>query len=353
LNHLKITSWNIEWLDKLIKPTLTADEKKRRDAIVNEITQLDADVMLILEGPQGEAKMKQVCKTLFNDKYQLVTHPEGDAGYDIQGEQWIWWLIRTGLFAGGNSLPFGEGRGGAASLLPVKTWYDYTGAKTWKVYYWGSAEGQEHSHYRTPQVLVLNYNGIRIELIGVHLKSKFVNGGETMWKKGGAQKQQYIIEALKARIKMATEASNIRDYITKRFAQTENPAIFVMGDFNDGPGKEYFEKQYLFFDLINNIQGSIFEADKFLNHALFDYAENLRWSTRFKDFVDPLADDHQLIDHILFTQGLVSWKLPVCIEPHAGKVEHEIHDLVNSTLPTRLKTSDHKPVSVMLSAKFQ
>jgi endonuclease/exonuclease/phosphatase family metal-dependent hydrolase len=150
---------------------------------------------------------------------------------------------------------------------------------------------------------------------------------------------------------LTTEANQIRSYIDTKFKQLENPAIFVLGDMNDGPGKEYFESMYLHFDLINNIQGDIFKASQFLNHGLFDYSENLRWSYQVKDFVTN-KDEKILIDHILFTQALVNWKLPlVCVEPNAGKVEHEIHDLINSRLNKNQKTSDHKPVSLEISYK--
>jgi hypothetical protein len=51
----------------------------------------------------------------------------------------------------------------------------------------------------------------------------------------------------------------------------------------------------------------------------------------------------------LFIQGLVDGSLPWKIEAHAGKVEQEVHDLINATLPAEAKTSDHKPVSVMVT----
>jgi len=74
-----------------------------------------------------------------------------------------------------------------------------------------------------------------------------------------------VREALKARIKLATEATNVRAYVDAKFGQVANPAIFVMGDLNDGPGEEYFEEQFLFFDLVSNVQVDIFSASRFLN----------------------------------------------------------------------------------------
>jgi endonuclease/exonuclease/phosphatase family metal-dependent hydrolase len=152
---------------------------------------------------------------------------------------------------------------------------------------------------------------------------------------------------------MASETINVRAYIDSKYGENPNanPAVFVMGDLNDGPGKEYLEEHFLFFDLVSNLQGDVFWARRFLNHALFDFPGDLRWSVRFKDFVQPERDPHILLDHILFTQGLVNGSLPWKIEPRAGKVEHEVHDVINATLRVDAKTSDHKPVSVEVTTQ--
>lgn len=335
MQKIKITSWNIEHLERLLDATSTS-HLKRKQAIQSELNAIDPDVLCLLEGPDGEQNIDRVAAEILNGQYVPVKLPDGN--YQQKGQQWIWFLVKPQWAA-------------VSSLLSPDIWQSYTGGPTWNVNYWGNFETETHRHYRHPQVLVMDINGQRVECIGLHLKSKFVNSGQSNWNAGGQQREQFILEALKARIKMTTEATNVRSYIDKKFEQLENPAIFVMGDFNDGPGKEFFENQYLFFDLISNIQGSIFEADRFLNHALFDYPDNLRWSVHFKDFVDPARDPHILLDHIMFTQALVNWKLDICVEPHAGLIEHEIHDETNAVLTSTQKTSDHKPVSVTLSVK--
>lgn len=335
MGSIKIASWNVEHLDKLVKPNLGSVAKKRRDAIVREINDMAADILCIVEGPKGETAADKISAVLLNGEWLPVKAADG--AYATLGTQWIWFFVRKNLVD-------------KASLLPVSIWDAYS-SKEWSVNYWGEATADTHKHYRHPQVLVLDWNGFRIEFIGLHCKSKFVNNGRQMWNKGGAERQKFIDEALKARVKMTTEVSNVRAYIDARFNQTEKPAIFVMGDFNDGPGKEYFENQYLFFDLVSNIQGDIFQAHKYLNHGLFDYSNHLRWTVDFKDFVDPGRDPHILLDHIFFTQGLVDGSLPWHVPGHTGKVEHEIHDLINSTLPASAKTSDHKPVSLVVNTQ--
>jgi hypothetical protein len=46
---------------------------------------------------------------------------------------------------------------------------------------------------------------------------------------------------------------------------------------------------------------------------------------------------------------LVKGSLPWHIESNAGLVEHEIHDRINAILPNNSHTSDHKPVSVLVT----
>jgi endonuclease/exonuclease/phosphatase family metal-dependent hydrolase len=343
MDTLKIVSWNVAHLERLVKTNLTKNQQRRQKAIIQEITELSPDILCLLEGPQGEANINLVCNDLLGGEWVPVKAEHGE--YSITGDQWIWFLVRKNL-------------AGQASLQSYEIWDALVG-RSWKVHYWGNFEETTHRHYRHPQVLVFDHKGFRVEFIGLHLKSKFINGGESMWNQvdvpasGISPRQDFINSALKARIKLATEASNVRAYIDTRFNQVENPPIILMGDFNDGPGKEYFEEKFLFFDLLSNIQGDVFTATKFLNHALFDFPDHLRWSVYFEDFIReeglPRRDPHILLDHILFTQGLVNGSLPWKIDAHAGKIEHEIHDLINATLPGSAKTSDHKPISIKVS----
>lgn len=333
--QLKITSWNVEHMDRLFDPPgseTTAQRNRRRlDALVREIREIDPDVLCVLEGPKGEGRIDQFCQAELGGDYAAVKAADGD--YGIQGDQWIWFLVKQALAP-------------AASLLPTSTWDEFAGS-SWAVHYWGSFEESRYRHYRHPQTLVLEVAGTRIEAIGLHLKSKFVRSGKSDWNAGGERRQRFIQEAIKARIKLTTQATNVRAYIDRKFEQTPDPGIFVLGDLNDGPGKEFFEERYLFFDLLSNIQGDVFFAQRFLNHALFDFDDHLRWSVTFDDFIDPERDPHILLDHILFTQPLVDGSLPVQLNEHAGLVEHEIHELINAGQPGYAHTSDHHPVSVV------
>jgi hypothetical protein len=330
---LKLTAWNIEHFQRLCVGAPTTAKAKRRAAVAQEIRALAPTILCMLEGPRDVAMIKEFAAADLGGDYAVVEAADGD--YDTRGEQWIWFLVQRDLRD-------------AVSLLPINTWQQFAG-KTWTVHYWGSQEVEQHRHYRHPQTLVLTWGDQRVEFIGLHLKSKFINRGQQLWQAGGAQQATFVAEAIKARIKLATEAANVRRYLDAKFGQVEKPAICVLGDLNDGPGKEYFEDQYLFFDLVSTLQGEVFFARKFLDHALFDWPEHLRWSVRFDDFVESVHDRPILLDHIMYTQGLADGDLPVMVKPGSGRVEHEIHALINAPLPAAAHSSDHRPVSVELS----
>jgi hypothetical protein len=337
MGTLKVTSWNGEWLDKLLEPASTPSAQGQKDerlvAIADEVRRIAPDILCLMEGPNDETEIGAFAQDTLGGEWSAVKSPDGV--YGMKGRQWTWFLVRAQLAP-------------LASILPIGTW-DALAGSSWDVHYWGVHEREKHRHYRHPQVLVLDWHGQRVEFIGLHLKSKFISAGKTKWNAGGETREEFVEDAIKARIKLATEASNVRAYIDSKFEQVANPALFVMGDLNDGPGKEYFEDQYLFFDLLSNIQGDVFFARRFLNHALFDAPEHLRWTVDFQDFVQPERDRHILLDHILFTQGLVDGSLSLQINEHAGLVEHEIHELVNAGKPSYARTSDHRPVSVVVT----
>jgi len=332
MEQLKLACWNVEWMDKLW-PNLVRSKfhVDRRKYVAEEIRLIDADVMCIIEGPANPVDMASYVEE-YLPEYQLISRPDGE-DWGLEGRQWIYFITKPGVVEN-------------VSLMPVVEWYEKA-PKSWPVHYWGELKENKHDHYRLPQVLRFLWKGQELEIVGAHLKSKInfnspFEPGSNIWKKS------FVTEALKARIKLATEATNIRSYLSARFEEEPNPAIFLMGDLNDGPGKERIEREFMFFDLLSVLQGDVYFSKKFLNHALFDYSQNLRWSTYFKDKTDPNRNPHILLDHILFTQSLVNSSLPIQVQPGAGKVEHAYHNRVNAGLSSKKQTSDHRPVSVIL-----
>lgn len=376
----KLTSWNVEWLVDSFgvvsgrfeenskgfagrRPSM-ADARAKLDALRLEILEMDADILFLVEGVPGAEAMQEFVDTYLKE-YRLIRHPgTDDRAYGTEGHQWMWFLVKPALADGRN-----------VHLLDLSVWKSYTqdasfGSHSNGKWFFSAPSLDEesetvganirhkHDHYRHPQVLVMTYEGRRVEIVGCHFKSKHI-GENVPTRKASESNEVYfarpdvtwfMAKAHVARAKLTTEASDVRYYIDKRFAQEEIPIIFVIGDLNDGPGKELLEREYLLHDLIGVLQGDVFFARKFLNHALFDYPQDLRWTARFEDKLDPTRAPTILLDHITFTEALSRRGLgPLIVQPRSGVVEHEIHDRINATLPEKAKTSDHAPVSLLVS----
>jgi hypothetical protein len=370
---LKLTTWNVEHLERLISQVDDSPSPRLR-AVVEEIGDIDPDVLCLVEAPGSLPDLRAwvASDQGLGGRYRVPVIPGTDEllaqdppnpraalkdlyamqGTDNTGNQWIWFLVREGLFQDAN-----------ATLLDPRVWRDLTGQTTWPVHHWGTVKAKSHRHWRHPQTLLLSIDGFDLEIIGLHLKSKI--NRKKAFDQAGKLRDEYVKEAHRARANLTTEAYNVRRYIDGRFRQEPAPRIFVCGDMNDGPGRDYFEREYLYFDLVSNIQGDVFFARRFLNHALFDFDDRLRWSTSFPDKIEVWARKqpdapalperpidrakHQLLDHILFTQAFVGENARPRVPSHAGLVEHTIHQRINATLTRANETSDHVPVSVTMN----
>lgn len=379
---MKVTAWNAEWLDthwgvvsgqyepgQRLFPHKAPDRPEaqaRIDAVSGFLTALDPDILFLCEGPKGQPQMEAFLAQVMPG-HRLVTRP-GGASYETGGRQWQWFAVRTALAERINP-----------RLVPIDTWRAFAAAQsdsidadgTWRVSAprnrdFGDVENVPvamritHQFFREPQVLRFDFGGGSHEIIGAHLKSKFT--GSSLPKRRADESfddylerskavREFTAKATEARIKLSSEATFIRAYIDHRFGQEADPSILVVGDLNDGPGKEVMEREYLLHDLISNLQGEVFFAQRYLNHALFDQPGHLRWSARFKDPIDPSRDDHILLDHILFTQAMTrGGTSPLFVQPRAGYVEHLKFEEAEAEYG-RGMLSDHRPVSITLTPR--
>jgi hypothetical protein len=90
---VKITSWNVAHLDRLVKEDLSDFERRRWDAVVREVRELSPDVLCILEGPKGEEAIDRVSNDLLGGEWVAVKAADGQ--YKTLGTQWIWFLVRA------------------------------------------------------------------------------------------------------------------------------------------------------------------------------------------------------------------------------------------------------------------
>ena len=342
---LKITSWNVEHSAGLIGENLDSVRLDRRRRVVQTLRAIDPDILCLLEAPKGEGDIQSFSQDVLEGEWLpvMLRGADDDLGardreYAISGRQWIWFLVKPDLLPN-------------CRLQSPEVWQSFTGHSRWKVHYWGDVKPTWHDHYRHPQVLIMDLgDGNEIEFIGQHMKSK-INRNPIERDPEGNIVGDYLETALKARVKLATEARDIRAYIDARFNQVAKPGIIVLGDANDGVGQDYFERKYLFFDLISNLQGQVLKAERFFNHALFDFPEHLRWTAKYRDAVlgIPASQNPLLIDHILMSQPLVAGDLSLVAQAGAGLVEHQAFDRANAGASSKRLTSDHRPISLVLT----
>lgn len=406
---LRIATWNIGWFGQLLKGytrTIPKESKKvkgaaalalqrlQREKIAEEIVRINPDVLCIQEGPStGNVHLLETfCLEDLEGRWTVIKRPNGEP-WHIRGSQGIFFIVKTSKLDSWQP-----------KLLPQTAWFEATEfesrvdinqpgsgehKKSWPIIHplfkpgnietlddpelgdedegevQALLEDKEHNHYRHPQVLILTIGDKRVDIIGCHFKSKF--GGRDYREAGLLREKQTITKAerdlikkveqtaVESRIKLTTEITNTRYYIDNRFRNEPNPVIFICGDFNDGVGKEVFERKYLFHDTISNIQGDVIFSSRFLNHSLFDYSqvggEDHRWSARFVDVWDKGRKPEILLDHILFTQSVCGEdaldKTGIRVPSHSGKVEHAIHNAVNAIFEVESDfTSDHRPITL-------
>jgi endonuclease/exonuclease/phosphatase family metal-dependent hydrolase len=187
--------------------------------------------------------------------------------------------------------------------------------------------------------------------VTLHAKSKFVRGGESMWR-DPARRLDFVKAALEARRRISAEAMRVREYLNACFAQDEAAAVVVAGDLNDGPGTDYFERHYLTHNVAGMIAGSAFAPRRMLRHAFIDVMEKERnYTAIFDDFIDDIRDRKILLDHILVSPSLY-WGADDAIAAR-GTIEHDVFEAgidADARAHSRQRMpSDHRPQSVTLA----
>src|SRR5262245_31531485 len=113
---------------------------------------------------------------------------------------------------------------------------------------------------RKPLVVDIQAGANRMQLIVMHTKSNFVNQGQSLWE-DPARRQEYVVAALKARRRNATEGMRARKYMDEQIVADSTARMMVLGDLNDGPGLDYFEENYLAHNVTDILVGSAFDPE--------------------------------------------------------------------------------------------
>lgn len=338
---MRILNWNIEWMNDWFvgggsvafrqdNPrrgiTDVADLCKR---VAGVVISLDPDVLTIEEGPSDIREMVLFVTTFLADG-------QGNALFEVFGgidgrAQKVYTLIKKG------------GRFKNAAL-PVD---DLTLAleEPWEVDIDGDHQLEGYEFTRLPLVVGGTIGGedLRLRIVTLHTKSKYVHNGEALWN-DPITRGQYVIAALKNRRRISSEAMRVRKYLDDLMRQDSNALIVVTGDFNDGPGIDYFETRYLTHNVTDILLGSTYYPSLLFGHAFLErIPTHQRYTAVFDDFIDDIQGRHLLLDHILVSPALSS-------RIQDAGIAHQAYDagIDHSASGRQKRASDHRPVYVDL-----
>lgn len=330
---LRICSYNIEWFNRLFNADNTLkssqSDQERLTAIKNVLTRIEPDLVGIVEAPNTTVDRRQSTVTKLENfaQYAGLRVKKAMTGYISGGFQEIAVLYDS------DKLTVNHDPGGDANIkknppFDGDFYFDTDDDRIQEVY----------KHYRPPLEahVRVNQTGAEFNIIVAHPKSKGIFDSMDMlhWER----------ESTRNRLKLYAECEWIRRRVDEWLKG--NKHVVVMGDFNDGPGMDFYELKYG-RSAVEIIMGDIFEPDKILRN----YAGKPKWtsdgwkpaSARYKD---RMTEDNVdvLIDHIMVSSGLAV----MGNSPH--KIWNPYEDNDAKTFRNDLKkASDHFPVTLDLN----
>ena len=326
---LRICSYNIEWFNHLFEANNSLktgpDEQKRLNAIKNVLQKIKPDFLGIVEAPNTTADGKQ------STIKKLETFAQ-DAG--LSARKAVTGFISAGtqeiaVLYDPDKLTVKHDPGGKAKTkknppFDGDFYYDTDDDRIKEVY----------KHYRPPlEVSVtVGQDGKEFSVIVAHPKSKGIFDSMDMlhWERSSKRN----------RLKLYAECEWIRRRVDEWLDDSRH--VVVMGDFNDGPGMDFYEFKHG-RSAIELVMGDLFEPDRILrNHAGMPKWTSYGWKPSSARFKDRMTEDYVnvLIDHIL-----VSAKLPIVDGSY--KIWNPFQDAVAKTIRSDLlEASDHFPVTL-------
>jgi hypothetical protein len=343
---LRVASANLEWMNYWFtndsdpvgwKPAFVQDGQNNNTARTARraaamIRAIDPDVLAIQEGPSHEGELAlfitdHLADGQGNPLYQFFLSDSG-------GQQRVGLLYKPGVVA-------------SASLAPHPTITDLI--DPWEADVDGDMLIEpDYEFTRRPLVVNLRLGAHDLQLIVMHTKSNFVNHGAAMWT-NPATRHDYVIAALKARRRNGTEGMRLRDYLDAKLAADPGARIIVLGDLNDGPGLDYFERRYLAHNVTDIVLGSAFQPEWVFEHTQHDVAAATRYTAVFDDFVENVNGKRLLLDHILLSPGLLR-NTGLRKVAGSGAIHHAEYtaQVTAGGRKRENRPSDHRAVSVRL-----
>lgn len=340
---LRLATWNIEWMNSLFddagRPLFDGEWSSRYkvtradqlDAIAIVIIALEADGILIIEAPDTSSRRSTVTALEgFAKRYGLRTH-KAMIGFASQTEQEIAFLYDPDRITprhdpqGKPSLSKGDT---GAPRFDTVLRYDF------------NDDGVEEAitFSKPPLELSLQAGRRQFRLIGVHAKSKAPHGQ--------VSPEEFRRISIENRRKQLAECHWLRLRAEAHLAQGDS--LIVLGDFNDGPGIDHFERKFgqsgveVVLGQTSPPELRLYDphADMILSHHLGLHPTTARfWLAPRKSYFEAL------LDFIMVSRDIAETK-------PAWRIWHPFNDPKIAAIPELreaiLTASDHFPVTIDL-----
>lgn len=330
---MKIMDWNVEWMNRWFSgnhnPQWGSNSLGASDArivaqrVANVILAVDPDILCIQEGPSAVQEMNLFIKDFLSENgaplYDVLI---GKAG----GAQKLFVLKKIG--------------GAVADFDHATDTLTHELEDVWQADVDGDLLLQPYDFTRAPMVVDINpVAGDPIRIVNLHTKSKYVHNGESLFN-NPARRHEFIASAMKARRRISAEGFRLRTYLDQLVQNNPSERIIVTGDWNDGPGPDFFERQYLTHNVADIVLGSTFYPDLIFRHPVLERVpSNALFTARFDDFVDDVQDRPLLLDHFAVSPGLYG------DVQDAGIAHAEFENELDGSGSARTqRASDHRPI---------
>lgn len=342
--RLRLATYNVEWFNALFDDDsrLVADGQpsarhkisraEQAEALGIVFTAINADAIMVIEAPDTGSRRNSVASLEhFARTFGLRTH-RAITGFTSETEQEI-----TLLFDPDRLTPRHDPKGEPVGKKGSRDAPRFDGTFRYDL---NADAAPDLIRFSKPplELDVTTMRGRKLRLIGVHAKSKAPHGART------ADEVRRL--SIENRRKQLAECIWLRARVEDHLAQGDD--LIVMGDFNDGPGLDEFEKLFGHsgVEIVLGVDVPS-ETRLYDPHAAMAQAGRMNLTpTTARFWLNPQKRYFEaLLDFIMVSPGLAAlqpgwriwhpWNDPACLQTP------ELHEAL-------LQASDHFPVTLDL-----
>lgn len=333
-----IMDWNIEWMNKWFSgnhnPVWGSNSLNEDNARVaaqkaaNVINAVDPDILCLQEGPSAIQEMQLFIDDFLSNGgtpvYEALIGKDG-------ASQKLYVLYKP--------------NGSIDAIDYATDTLTENLEDTWQADVDGDLLLEPYDFTRLPLTVDVDPDsGAPFRIVVLHTKSKYVHNGQTMFDDPN-RRHDFIAAAMKARRRISAEGFHLRSYLDELIESNADERVIVTGDWNDGPGPDFFERQYLTHNIADIVLGSTFYPDLIFRQPVLERVPSTAlFTARFDDFVDDIQDRPLLLDHFAVSPSLANHVADAGIAHDAfqAELDGDGGDRVQ-------RPSDHRPIWLDLS----